>query len=173
MNALRLAVCSLVATAGLLCTGATVSAQGLVGFYVYPDAYSRGLLISNFIPGSSAHELHLRGELYSGDVITRYDGQRVFSAAHVRAISSQAAPGQWLRMEFLTPDGQPFWHWVQPGGGTPVAAAPGQPVRRQRYHDFRIGHGRPGTGGDVPSFEDRPGRPGNESFPHGPGRPRY
>ncbi len=97
MRMLRMVVCSLVAGAGMLGAGSVASAEGLVGFYVYHDAYGRGLLISSFIPGTSADRLRRQGELYPGDIITRYNGRRVHSAEQIRAISSWAPWGEWHR----------------------------------------------------------------------------
>ena len=177
MRTLRMVLCSLVASAGMLSAGSAAFGQGLVGFYVYRDAYDRGLLISNFIPETSAHELYLQGELRSGDIITRYNGWRVRSAEQVRRISDRAIPGEWLVMEFLTPRGEPFWHYVQPGGGQMAAACveeggtmPDLPSVSAR---FRVGRSRPGNGSFPPpqAWPDGPGRPNGPGRPHGPGRP--
>jgi hypothetical protein len=155
MRTIRMTICSLVATAGLWGVCGAASAQGLVGFYVYPDLYRRGVVVSSFIPGSSADNLHWQGQLMPGDIITRYNGHRVYSAAQIRQISYYSNGG-WLRMDFLTPSGQPFWHWVRPGGGSSPACAKGT-------MSFRKGSSRPGS---------RPGsvRPPNGPYP-GPGRP--
>jgi len=130
MKALRTIVCFAVLVGSLLGISSSASAQPLVGFHVYPDM--RGLRISSFIPGTSAEELHRQGELYPGDIITRYDGRHVFSAQDVIRISSMHRPGAWLRMEFLTPEGIPFWHWVRPGGGMHYA---GEPLRLVTNHE--------------------------------------
>ena len=166
----RIVVCSLVASAAALAGSSVASAGGLVGMYVYRDAYGRGLLISSFIPGTSAQELRMAGELYSGDLITYYDGQRVSSPAQIRAISRRAVPGEWLVMEFRTPDGRPFWHYVRPGGRypEPVSSRAGG-VRRPATPtsaEFRVGASR-SRGGAPPA---RPGRPSSPGRPRGPGR---
>lgn len=175
MRTIRMTMCSLVAIAGLWGVCSTASAQGLVGFYVYPDLYHRGVVISSFIPGSSADNLHWQGQLMPGDIITHYNGQRVYSAAQIRQISYYSNGG-WLRMDFVTSSGQPFWHWVQPGGGSSAACAeptmafrkgssrPGShPGSVQPPNDPNSGPGRPGIGRPIDPMG--PGRPG------GPGRP--
>ncbi len=175
MKTMRMTVCSMAVFAGIWGACSSVSAGGLVGFYVYPDAYQRGVIISHFIPGSSADMLHQQGQLMSGDIITRYESQPVYSADDVRQISDQSAPGTWLRMEFLTPSGQPFWHWVQAGGGSVVASAPGAP-HRGVYQMFRKGSDRPGTQSDPdhqPIFQPDSGSSGGQPqpLPPAPGRP--
>ncbi|MFW6171911.1 MAG: PDZ domain-containing protein [Planctomycetota bacterium] len=177
MNMLPMVACSLVTSAGLMGIAETASAGGLVGFYVYPDSYGRGLLISSFIPGSSADNLYRQGELRPGDIITRYNGQQVFSVAQVRAISTQLPPGECAKMEFLTSTGQPFWHWVWPGGG--VAAAPSSPEpigapssSVSRHYRFQRGSGRPGGSHGRPNGPSGPGRPRRcNRLQDGPGRP--
>ncbi|MBM4091024.1 MAG: hypothetical protein FJ276_16620 [Planctomycetes bacterium] len=169
MVALRIMFRSLVASATVLGAASAASAQGLVGVYVYPHAWGRGLVIAGFVPGSSADQLRMRGELYIGDIITRYDGRRVSSAYQIRWISSMYPRGTWLRMDFLTPCGQPFWHWVQPGGGAAVCAVPGMGHGRieapQTFYQFRKGMSRPRTHGS------RPGRSRHSSMDLPPGGP--
>jgi len=174
MTTIRMTVCSLVALAGLCGASSTASAQGgLVGFYVYPDMYGRGLVIGSFIPGTSASMLHMQGQLMPGDIITRYNGQRVYSAAQIRQISFYSGGG---RMDFITPYNQPFYHYVdaysggpaaacmEPGSGPAAAAAPSL--------KFRKGSNRPGgnQGAGVRPGSGGPGSPGGPGRP-GPGRP--
>lgn len=174
MSTIRMTVCSLVALVGLGGAASTASAQGLVGFYVYPDAYGRGLVIGSFIPGTSADALHWQGQLMPGDIITRYNGQRVYSAAQIRHISFYSGGG---RMDFITPSGLPFWHFVDVNGGGPVAAcAPGggpQPATAAKSLSFRMGSARPSDNSATvrPQGPGRPDYPG-PGRPGGPGRPR-
>ena len=191
----------LLASVALFLLCATVAAQGLVGFYGYPDAYNRGIVISSFIPGTSADGLHRQGQLFAGDIVTSYGGVPVHSPADVRRISASFSnmPNAWARMTFLTPQGQPFWHYVRPGLGVAFAAREeplsGEPQLHQEtpYVEFRKGSNRPGSGREispdmppntppgmypdaVPSFppEGRPQGPPdwpNQGWPAGPGRP--
>lgn len=162
MKTIQMTVCSLVAFAGLFGATSTASAQGgLVGFYVYPDMYGRGLVIGSFIPGTSASLLNMQGQLMPGDIITRYNGQPVYSAAQIRRISFYSGGG---KMDFLTPYNQPFYHYVDAGGGMAAACAePGSgPAAAAPSLRFRKGSNRPadnqGTG--VRPDNGGPGRPG-------------
>ncbi len=179
MSTIRLTVCSLVALAGLGGAASTASAQGLVGFYVYPDAYGRGLVIGSFIPGTSADALHWQGQLMPGDIITHYNGRRVYSAAQIRHISYHSGGG---RMDFITPSGLPFWHFVDVyGGGGPAVAAyarngSSQPAAPAKSLKFRMGSARPSDNSATvrpqgPGLPIRPDFPG-PGRPGGPGRPR-
>jgi hypothetical protein len=172
-------ICGMLAVTLFVSIGRETKAQNLVGFYVHHDRFGRGLTINEFIPFTSAEDLHWQGELMRGDIITMYDGQRVRSAAHVRQISARSAPGTWLRMDFITPNGERFWHWVMPGR---EASSPGEPTSMTTY---RRGGGRPGGQGDSgivlnndrPGHVDGPGRPnvksqGRPNGSSGPGRPR-
>jgi len=152
MATTRSGLFALAALAGMCGFNTEASAQ-LVGFHVKPDMYGRGLVITSFIPNTSAYLLYQQGELMPGDIITHYDGQRVYSAAHVRQISRHTGGG---KMNFMTPWNAPFFHYVDAGGNTAACM------------EFRRGSGRPagGGGGGV-----RPGGPGRPSGPGRPGRP--
>jgi hypothetical protein len=149
-------------TAKVLNKLADVSRGGLIGVYVY--SHPRGLIISHFIPGSSASDLNAQGQLLTGDVIVAYNGQKVWSAQDIINISNSFPDGSNLRLDLETPGGLPFWLWVTPGGGSgPVATA----------YQMRVGSGRPGAGassggrpGVIRPPATGPGRPGS-----GPGRP--
>ena len=89
---IRSGLFAIAALAGMCGLNSDASAQ-LVGFYVQPDTYGRGLVITSFIPNTSAYLLYQQGQLVPGDIITHYNGQRVFSAAHVRQISRYSGGG--------------------------------------------------------------------------------
>ena len=161
MKAVRI-LCCVIATALIGSFASEAKAHGLVGFYVQQDQFGRGLVITRFIHGTSAHALHLQGDLEVGDIITRYDGRRVHSAGHVRQISAQSWPGTWLRMEFQTPSGASFTNFVMPGD---VAASPESPAAA---YSFRRGTGRPGSGQGSTGGRPRETGPGAG----GTGRPR-
>ena len=170
MTTIRMTVCSMVALAGMCGINSSASAQGLVGFYVYPDMYGRGLVIGSFIPGTSASMLNMQGQLMPGDIITRYNGQRVYSAAQIRQISRYNGGG---KMDFLTPFNQPFYHYVD--AGNPVCAHPGPGMAAAHAAPslrFRKGSSRPGgnQGGGFRPGSGGPGRHGGPDRP-GPGRP--
>ena len=171
MTILKPITCTLVVIGSFLGATSVASADGLVGVYVYPHPY--GLVISSFIPGSSAERLHWQGELFTGDIITRYNGYPVRCAHDVIAISR---PGAWMKMEFMTPTGEPFWHWVQPGCGAAACmdlSGGAKPVMDQggvaaaQSYKFKTGASRPSASQIGPSGSSRP-----QSYPSGSGRPQ-
>lgn len=160
------------------------SRGGLIGLYVYPS--QRGALISSFIPGTDAARLNWQGELMTGDVIVAYDGNRVWSAQDIIAISNQYPDGTTLRMDLETSFGAPFWLNVTPGGGQVAAASCAPGAYCPRSHGMRVGSHRPRSGSSAgPGRPDGvpggvspdhpgvfPGRPRGVPGPSGPGRPR-
>ena len=108
---------------------------GLLGFYLVPDP--RGMLITSFIPGTSAGQLSQTGELQVGDVVLTLAGRRILSVQDIYAITDYTPAGAPLRMEMLTRYNEPYWIWITPSGSGGVAAC-------QR------GGGRPISGGVYP-----------------------
>lgn len=110
---------------------------GLLGFYLVPDP--RGMLITNFIPGTSAGQLSQTGELQVGDVVLTLAGRRIYSVQDIYAITDRTPAGAPLQMEMLTRYNEPYWIWISPSGSGGVAAC-------------RRGCGRPIAGGGYPSY---------------------
>ncbi len=136
---------------------------GLLGFYVVPDR--RGMLITSFIPGTSADQLHQDGELQAGDVVRALAGRPIYRVQDIYQITDRTPAGAPLRMEMLTRYNEPYWIWITPSGGGGVAAC-------------EPGCGRPIAGGGGPGFGPGPepaapayGRPGRGGFPGDAGFP--
>jgi hypothetical protein len=95
---------------------------GLLG--VYAKETGRGLLVTGFIPGSSADELNRVGEMMVGDVMLRLDGRALRRGADVFKVTDLLEAGaDYVDLEMMTRTGQLYLLAITPTAGQGIGGA--------------------------------------------------